>query len=905
MARFFLGFLAFSLLLFGVARAQSIPNLPVAGSVSSTDPLAVWHAGGTKQATAAQLVSGGLGTAPGTFGLDILASTTQSGAQALLGLGSAAYQPATAFDAAGVGTNSSNQISGTLPSGRISGAYSGLTLLSGQINTAAGGTVALAANVLPLTGGILSGPITVPGYVTTGNITGVSGSSAYTISGGSNAAQGANIILYGPTSGNPNVMTLSNASGYLNLNNAGIWTFSNRPSFNGATPWDTNNLTNLNVTINGTTCVVAGSNCTVSTTGATLSAGGTTTSGFTSGQLLKSDGTYVQPFTLGSGVATALGNTANASGGFATYSAVSATYIPQIATKAALAATASTAYTAVNVIGYYAAGDAPPAQYLSTASACSLNSGAGDGGGQIPSSDGKCWVINLGPAIEADPRRWGAKCDQTTDDNAAYTSAMAYLNSLGGGILRQPPKACLVAVSANLTIPSNVTIYGNEAAYFGNYGVNNATAPYTLLHSSSYNVNFSNQTGIIGVRIVRQGISNPATLRQALTEIGNFAGTGLNLSNANDVQLDHVLVNGFATAINTGSYVARLNANWIGGDDTSGLVLNYCTDTCTVEQQNWHPFITSGISQPTQTSTISALSSGPAGVIEVTLSATPTTPFVTGDTAIIYGNVGVPGANGRFTVTAIDNTHITLNGTSYSGSATTLGSAYLTSYIRTGPALTLSGANVGGELITNFNDFGHDTSLLIGANHGAVYVTNAWLDGDTIVANYSSGQTVGINNLGYGGFFTNFNIVEKNIDVVNNYADPMFFSNSWFGLSGCVGNLVAGSGALLNAGTVVFNNVYLQNVNGCTGTSSLISIQEGATAFYPGQTVLDNGAAFSNAYIGFASSADLVKVIAPPSSVFGAGAPSSSAWEGAQYFNTSTSPYTLYVYHSAAWRQVQ
>jgi hypothetical protein len=186
MARFFLGFLVTALLFGGAARAQSIPNLPIAGSVSNTDPLAVWHAGGTKQATAAQIVSGGLGTAPGAFGLNILASTTQSGAQSLLGLGSAAYQPATAFDVSGAAagaqaaslqksnnlsdlasaaaarinlglgsaatqpatafdaagaastaqvaaetfaSNSGNQAIGTLPSGRLSGSYLGITNL--------------------------------------------------------------------------------------------------------------------------------------------------------------------------------------------------------------------------------------------------------------------------------------------------------------------------------------------------------------------------------------------------------------------------------------------------------------------------------------------------------------------------------------------------------------------------------------------------------------------------------------------------------------------------------------------------------------------------------------------------------------------------------------------------------
>jgi hypothetical protein len=57
-------------------------------------------------------------------------------------------------------------------------------------------------------------------------------------------------------------------------------------------------------------------------------------------------------------------------------------------------------------LGYETAGDAPPVLYTRSNSACSLNAGAGDGGGQVSTSDGKCWIATF-PATGADGRAWG------------------------------------------------------------------------------------------------------------------------------------------------------------------------------------------------------------------------------------------------------------------------------------------------------------------------------------------------------------------------------------------------------------------------------------------------------------------------------------------------------------------
>lgn len=78
--------------------------------------------------------------------------------------------------------------------------------------------------------------------------------------------------------------------------------------------------------------------------------------------------------------------------------------------------------------GFSFPGDAPPMVYNASTSACSLNAGAGDGGSQVPSADGKCWVANL-PAEGGDIRIWGANANGAADATAAVRAAIAAMGS--------------------------------------------------------------------------------------------------------------------------------------------------------------------------------------------------------------------------------------------------------------------------------------------------------------------------------------------------------------------------------------------------------------------------------------------------------------------------------------------
>jgi len=106
-----------------------------------------------------------------------------------------------------------------------------------------------------------------------------------------------------------------------------------------------------------------------------------------------------------------------------------AAFVPSTATLEALSASVG---EVVSKTGYTTAGDMPPAAYIYASAACTLNSGSGDGGSQIPANAGGCW--NILPGQKYDPRQWGAVTGSTgtADQSAPINAWLTYLGSLGG-----------------------------------------------------------------------------------------------------------------------------------------------------------------------------------------------------------------------------------------------------------------------------------------------------------------------------------------------------------------------------------------------------------------------------------------------------------------------------------------
>lgn len=344
-----------------------------------------------------------------------------------------------------------------------------------------------------------------------------------------------------------------------------------------------------------------------------------------------------------------------------------------VSNNVALGLLPSTYATSVLRLGYAAIGDSPSVLYTPSATACLLNSGAGDGGSQVPSSDGKCWIASLpGPV---DVRIFGAKCDGSTDDTAAFAAAAASKGA--GGTLLMPPAVCYVGASAALNL-AGITLKGDDAA-FGDTPTFE-TASYTLLLSSLHSIVVGNNTKIEGVRITRYGLTTPTTMRAALIQVSLFAGTAIVANNAIDWELDHVTIIGFNRAI-VNNAAGRYRFTYLSVDSNSGVQDNFCSDSCFANNIEFWPFIASPahISPQWQSANISNIVAS-GGKWAITLASAPGVPFVTGDNISVSGVVGASGANGYGPITVTDSTHFTLSASntapSVSGS-TTNGSTYL------------------------------------------------------------------------------------------------------------------------------------------------------------------------------------------------------------------------------------
>lgn len=104
--------------------------------------------------------------------------------------------------------------------------------------------------------------------------------------------------------------------------------------------------------------------------------------------------------------------------------------LPQVSSNSGLTSL-SGSFSSVVRLGFTSAGDSPQVTYTLQNSPCSLGSGAGDGGSQVPvAGGGKCWIANLvGPRLT--PMVWGCAGNGTTDDTVCSQAAVTATETAG------------------------------------------------------------------------------------------------------------------------------------------------------------------------------------------------------------------------------------------------------------------------------------------------------------------------------------------------------------------------------------------------------------------------------------------------------------------------------------------
>lgn len=177
-----------------------------------------------------------------------------------------------------------------------------------------------------------------------------------------------------------------------------------------------------------------------------------------------------------------------------------ATSAAHVATKASLNATPSTAFpNGVWRDSFFSTIPIQPLWYTNTGAVCSLNGGSGDGGYQVPSSDGKCWVASL-PASGVSPMEWGTHGDGSTDDTVALQAA-----SNGAAAANVPlvfDTVHLYSITSTITIATPMRWVGPFR--YGNWVVNQPSntqpqvCPWGVVNKSGTAFNLVTATALTG-----------------------------------------------------------------------------------------------------------------------------------------------------------------------------------------------------------------------------------------------------------------------------------------------------------------------------------------------------------------------------------------------------------------------
>lgn len=250
-----------------------------------------------------------------------------------------------------------------------------------------------------------------------------------------------------------------------------------------------------------------------------------------------------------------------------------------------LSSLASTYATSVMRLGYTTPGDATPVQYTPSNSACTLNAGAGDGGSQIPTSDGKCWIADS--KTEFEPQHFGAKGDNSTADQVAIASWLKV-----GNALFIPKGTYLIKSTINVTLNRDVSIRSSAGASFvldNSTGTNFTDMIYIDTAGFNFSADFTGVT-FDGkektnrlIEIVNSTLGVGSVRPFAIISGGTFQNTRMRLGGSNPTAENiGLVVLGLFDNVNISNIITRnhyrdAGSGTVGAQGTAGLSVSGST----------------------------------------------------------------------------------------------------------------------------------------------------------------------------------------------------------------------------------------------------------------------------------------------------------------------------------------
>jgi hypothetical protein len=405
----------------------------------------------------------------------------------------------------------------------------------------------------------------------------------------------------------------------------------------------------------------------------------------------------------------------------------------------------------------------------------------------------------LGPAT-INVSTYGAVGDGVHDDTFAIQSAINYAGNLGGGTVQLGAGRYLIN-SATLTIPQGVFLEG----FWENLGERNnvdySQLPCVLLLNPAYTIQITGRSaGLKGVAIINSTITRPITMRNALDGVNSFSGTAVTVGSPSikawDFYLGHLLIMGFAQGISCTGAQARPRVEFVAMDCTAGYFSDGAPDVGSISHVRCWPYYS--VDVPASTFAVSNAANNGSGLIRITCAANT---FITGDVVVINGVTGTTEANGRWTVTVINNTTLDLQGSTFTHAYVSGGTVYARQYARNGAAFDFQGNGGGFNAFVDLGSLGYDIGIKIEGGDDYDNLIGCWCDNNlaandptTIGVWILNSSAICISNHTFSSQGTSLKI-----DVSGRSVNRAFISNSRiFGTSTYTAQIVNGSAQFTN-----------------------------------------------------------------------------------------------------------